>query len=121
MRIGRSGLLVSLLLSCCLLPVLVFAQPADPEPEDGGIWIDLRSPQEFREGHIEGAINIPRGEISHRIGTLVTDLYQPIHLYGSNPGFVGLALNILIELGYQWVVNEGSYEALLARRDRDRG
>ena len=97
-----------------LMPVALTAAELE---EDGGIWIDVRSPAEFREGHIEGAINIPHTEISHRISDFVTDLYQPVHLYGSTGVFAGLALELLMEMGFQYVINEGSYQGLLERED----
>ena len=88
----------------------------EQEFEDDAVWIDVRSPRDYEQGHIEGAINIPHTDISHRISDFVTDLYQPVHLYGSTGTFAGLALEILMEMGFQYVVNEGSYEAVLERR-----
>lgn len=92
------------------------AAQSEDSAEQGAIWIDLRSPQEYQQGHVEGAINIPRGEIAHRISGLVTDLYLPVHLYDSSPGFAGMALEILMEIGYQDVINEGSYDSVVARQ-----
>jgi len=107
--------LLKLLLGCLLfLPLSPMAQPEYGE-EEPGIWIDLRSPGEYRQGHLEGAINIPRGEIAHRINDYVSDPYLPVHLYDSSAGAAGLALDILMEMGFQYVINEGSYEAVLAR------
>lgn len=39
---------------------------------DQPIWIDVRSPKEFQQGHIPGAINLPvmDDETRHRVGTL---------------------------------------------------
>ena len=98
---------------CFTLPLS--AQTAD-SGEPGAIWIDLRSPRDFQRGHVDGAVNIPRGEIAHRISELVTDLYAPVHLYDSSAGFAGLALEILMEMGFQYVVNEGSYDSIVARQ-----
>ena len=38
---------------------------------DHGFIIDVREPNEFATGHVPGAINIPRGMIEFRIGTLI--------------------------------------------------
>jgi phage shock protein E len=103
-----------LVLVSLLLSQAVFGQ--DDGVNEAAVWIDVRSPREYREGHIEGAINIPHADIAHRIGDFVTDTYQPLHLYGSSTAFTGLALEILMEMGFQYVVNEGSYEAVLERR-----
>jgi len=108
-----SVLLAALLFTA--LPLVLTA--AEEQEEEAGVWVDLRSPREYRQGHIEGAINIPQGEIAHRIDEFVPDLYQPIHLYGSDGAFAGLALEILMELGYQYVINEGVYQAILERQN----
>ncbi|PCH62741.1 MAG: hypothetical protein COC19_02365, partial [SAR86 cluster bacterium] len=77
------------------------------DTNDGGIWIDVRSKRAYRAGHLEGAINIPHGDIGHKIFAAAPDLYQIVHIYdGTLYGtFAGLALEMLMELGYQEVVN----------------
>jgi len=86
------------------------------EEEVGGIWIDVRSRQEYRQGHIEGAVNIPAGDIGHRVLEFVDDLSIPVHLYDGTGVFAGLALELLMEMGFDYVINEGSYEAILKRQ-----
>ena len=49
----------------------------------GAILIDVRSPQEYNEGHINGAILIPSYEIKKRINNIITDKNQPIIVYCS--------------------------------------
>lgn len=84
------------------------------ESGDGVVWIDVRTAQEFRRGHLEGAINIPHGDIGHKILQLVPDTFVEVHLYdGSEGTFAGLALELLMELGFQAVYNEGGYDQLL--------
>lgn len=34
----------------------------------GALLVDVRSPGEYADGHIEGAVNIPVGEVESRIG-----------------------------------------------------
>ncbi|PCI78494.1 MAG: MerR family transcriptional regulator [SAR86 cluster bacterium] len=87
------------------------------EVDDNVVWIDVRSGQEYRRGHIEGAINIPHGDIGHRIFVEVPDTFKEVHIYdGSQGTFAGIALEILMEIGFQEVVNEGGYEALLEKQ-----
>ncbi len=87
------------------------------EEEDNVVWIDVRSVVEYRRGHIEGAINIPHGDIGHRIFVEVPDTFTEVHLYdGSEGTFAGIALEMLMEIGFQEVVNEGGYKALLEKR-----
>ena len=81
------------------------------------VWIDVRSAREYRQGHVEEAINIPHGEIGHKVLQLVPDTFVEVHLYDASLGtFAGLALELMMEMGYQAVINEGSYEQVLQRK-----
>ncbi len=84
---------------------------------DNVVWIDVRSKREYRRGHIEGAINIPHGDIGHRIFVEVPDTFTEVHIYdGSQGTYAGIALEMLMEIGFQEVVNEGGYDALLEKQ-----
>lgn len=98
---------------CFLQSYLVLAA----EQNENVVWIDVRTAREFRQGHIEGAINIFRGDIGHKIFLSVKDTFKEIHVYdGSQGTFAGLALEMLMEMGFQEVINEGGYEAVLAKQ-----
>ena len=87
------------------------------EANDYTVWIDVRPAREFRQGHIEGAINIYHGDIGHKVFQFVDDVFKEVHIYDGNSGtFAGLALELLTEMGFQEVVNEGSYENVLAKQ-----
>lgn len=102
------------LASVLCLPATV--QLGAAESGDTAVWIDVRSARDFRRGHIEGAINIPHGDIGHMIFQSVPDTFIEVHLYdGSGGTFAGLALELLMELGFQAVYNEGGYEQLLEK------
>ncbi|MBI4240745.1 MAG: hypothetical protein HY613_03425 [Candidatus Rokubacteria bacterium] len=45
------------------------------------VLIDVRDPDEYRDGYIEPAVNISRGFLEFRIGTAVSDPNTPIVLY----------------------------------------
>ena len=84
---------------------------------DNIVWIDVRSKREFRRGHIEGAINIPHGDIGHRIFVEVPDTFTQVHIYdGSQGAFAGIVLEMLMEIGFQEVINEGGYDALFEKQ-----
>jgi phage shock protein E len=84
---------------------------------DNIVWIDVRSQSEYRRGHIESAINIPYGDIGHKIFVEVPDTFKEVHIYdGSQGTFAGIALEMLMEIGFQEVVNEGGYDALLEKQ-----
>ena len=43
--------------------------------------IDVRDPDEYRDGHIEAATNISRGFLEFRVATVATDPAAPVVLY----------------------------------------
>ena len=67
--------------------------------------IDVRDPDEYRDGHIEGATNISRGFLEFRIGAAVTDPKTPMVVYCQSGLRSVLAAKSLRELGYTTVVN----------------
>src|SRR5438034_10209415 len=75
------------------------------------VVIDVRDPDEYRDGHLEAAANISRGFLEFRIGTAVTDPATPIVLYCQTGLRSVLAAKQLRELGYQTVINlAGGYQ-----------
>jgi len=73
--------------------------------------IDVRDPDEFRDGHIEAASNISRGFLEFRIGAAVTDPKTPVVLYCQTGLRSMLAAKALHELGYEKVINlQGGYQ-----------
>lgn len=64
------------------------------------IIIDVRSNQEYREHHINGAICIPSFEISQRIEREIPDKNALIVLYCQSGIRSRKALNILLKKGY---------------------
>ena len=49
--------------------------------KQGAIIIDVRSKQEYNEGHIQDAINIPDHEINNNIENIVRNKNQLVVLY----------------------------------------
>ena len=73
--------------------------------------IDVRDPDEFRDGHVEAAANISRGFLEFRVGTAVTEPSTPIVLYCQTGLRSMLAAKALKDLGYPNVVNlQGGYQ-----------
>lgn len=103
---------LTLLLSVCVALPTALAAEAGAD----GVWIDVRSAEEFAAGHLDGALNIPHTRIADRIAAAVPDKNTPVHLYCGTGIRAGMALEILMEMGYDLVVNEGGYEALVAKQ-----
>ena len=75
------------------------------------VVVDVRDPDEHRDGHIEGATNISRGFLEFRIGTAASDPKTPIVLYCQSGLRSMLAAKALHELGYENVVNlQGGFQ-----------
>ena len=75
------------------------------------VVIDVRDPDEYRDGHIEAATNISRGFLEFRVGTAVSDPNTPVVLYCQTGLRSLLAAKALKELGYQTVINlQGGYQ-----------
>ena len=71
----------------------------------GAILIDVRSNQEYREGRLQGAINIPDFEIETRIEREIPKKNQLIVLYCQYGGRSRNAMLIMKNMGYTNVYN----------------
>ena len=87
------------------------AQPAKAK----GIWIDVRTPEEFKEGHLKDAVNIPVDQIGARIGSVSPDKSAPVNLYCRSGRRSEAALQELKKMGYTNVTNHGGYQDLLQK------
>lgn len=71
------------------------------------IIVDVRTPQEFAEGYIQGAVNIPDTEIEATAEELLTDKSAKIVVYCRSGRRSALAAATLSELGYTDVYDLG--------------
>jgi len=69
------------------------------------IILDVRTPDEFKEGHIEGAKLIPVSELEGRLDELPKD--KPIITYCKSGGRSRNAANILVENGFTQIYDMG--------------
>jgi sulfur-carrier protein adenylyltransferase/sulfurtransferase len=72
---------------------------------EGHLFVDVREPDEWEEGHIPGAIYTGRGRLEQRIEGLVPDKNRPLVVYCSAGSRSAFAAKALGELGYESVVN----------------
>jgi molybdopterin/thiamine biosynthesis adenylyltransferase/rhodanese-related sulfurtransferase len=72
---------------------------------DDAVWVDVRRHDEWDEGHIPGAVHIPRGSLESRIESRVPDRATPIVLYCASGERSALAAKTLGELGYGHAVS----------------
>ncbi|MFO7582108.1 rhodanese-like domain-containing protein [Guyparkeria sp.] len=74
---------------------------------DGVALIDVREPNEWREGHIKGARHIPLGKLEGKLGDLRSEAPQEIVLYCRSGNRSGTAANILVKNGFENVSHLG--------------
>ena len=70
------------------------------DTEEGYVILDVRTQEEYDQGHIPGAILIPDSEIEARVEEVLTDKDQLILVYCRSGRRSKLASEILVELGY---------------------
>jgi molybdopterin/thiamine biosynthesis adenylyltransferase/rhodanese-related sulfurtransferase len=72
---------------------------------DRPLFVDVREPDEWEEGHIPGAIYTGRGRLEQRIEGLVPDKARELVVYCSAGSRSAFAAKALGDLGYENVVN----------------
>ncbi len=86
--------------------------PEDVSSHEGWMILDVREPEEFAEGHLPGAINIPRGflevkaDLEHKKrDDRLADRSQKIICYCGGGHRSALAAKTLNEMGFESVVS----------------
>lgn len=77
----------------------------------GAIFIDVRSPQEFREGHIDGAISIPDYRFQKLIQQYSIDKESVVIVYCSTGHRSQRCQKVMQNMGYKNVYN--LYEGII--------
>jgi molybdopterin/thiamine biosynthesis adenylyltransferase/rhodanese-related sulfurtransferase len=67
--------------------------------------IDVREREEWDEGHLPGAVHVPRGHLESRIERAAPDKSRPVLLYCAAGNRSAFAAKTLEELGYEHVVS----------------
>jgi len=82
----------------------VLATPAGERP----FLVDVRTPQEYADGHIPGAVNIPVDDLRPRLGELPRDREIAAYCQVGQRGY--LATRILLQEGFSAVNVGGGYK-----------
>jgi rhodanese-related sulfurtransferase len=77
----------------------------------GARVVDVRTPEEFAEGHLPGAVNVPYDEIERRVSE-VGPKDGPVLLYCRSGRRSRIAAEALRELGYSKVYDAQRWDAL---------
>ena len=116
-------LLTTVLSAVAITAPLIASADSTPKAEQSavhaekakGVWIDVRSAEEFNSGHLEDSINSPHDQIVERIKAVSPDKDAPINLYCRSGRRAEVALTELKKAGYTNVTNHGGYEDLLKK------
>jgi phage shock protein E len=73
--------------------------------ESGAIIVDVRTPEEFRDGAYPGAKNIPLSDLGPRLGEIPKD--KPVVLYCASGARSSSAARAMKQAGYADVINAG--------------
>ena len=71
----------------------------------GPLVLDVREQNEWDEGHIPGAVHVPRGNLESRVERTAPDHSRPVLVYCSVGNRSAFAAKTLAELGYEDVVS----------------
>ena len=77
------------------------------EEEQDLVLLDVRTPEEYAEGHLPGAINLPNETISDEPPSVLPDFDQQILVYCRSGNRSKQAVQKLVQLGYTDVVEIG--------------
>lgn len=110
---------VSLVLALVCLPFAAWAQDVSRDAmaarmagHDAPVVLDVRTPAEYRDGHLAGALNIPVDEVAARSGAIGVKRDQELVVYCKSGKRAARARDTLQSLGYTNVhLLEGSADA----------
>ena len=118
-RLIRSACLWLVVVSFSLAGPVAFAagdpaiaKQAWPMIESGALLLDVRSAEEYGEGHIEGALNIEWNRTDALLEAIGSDKARPVVLYCRSGGRAGKAIEELTARGYTKLFNATGFEAL---------
>lgn len=118
-RTQRQFLWLTTLLFALLLSLSVRAEQMVPEVAltkvaQGAMLVDVRTPEEYAEGHLPEAVNIPFEQIAEAFAKQGIAKDTPVVVYCRSGRRSGIAKESLEKAGYQEVYNGGGYDGLKA-------
>lgn len=109
---GLAAVMRSLMLGLVLLVGVSACAPAPAEPiAADAVLIDVRTPAEFAEGHLAGAVNIDlqSGAFEQQIAALPLDGDYVVYCRSGNRS--GQAVEIMRGLGFENLVDAGGLQS----------
>lgn len=82
---------------------------------DSVLYLDVRTPEEFRTGHVEGAVLLPYDQMSQRWQELAEWQDRPVVVYCRSGRRSGIAIDVLRANGFSRLTNGINVEQMAAR------
>lgn len=76
----------------------------------GAVLLDVRTAEEYRQGHIEGSLNVPLQNIQ-AVKDRISDLDKPVYVHCLSGSRSAQVASVLKSMGYTNVVNIGGIHA----------
>jgi len=76
--------------------------------KNGAFLVDVRTPAEFAEGSVKGAVNIPLDKVKEQLSKFIVKKNIVVFCRSGNRS--GQAKNILEQNGFQDVINGGTWQ-----------
>ena len=89
------------------------------EGDDAPILLDVRELHEWQEGHIPGAVHIPRGFLESQAEQALPDHHRPVVVYCAGGSRSAFAAKTLGEMGYETVSYPISVSVFAANAERE--
>lgn len=83
----------------------------------GAVLLDVRTTQEYQEGHIPGGKNVPLQELD-RVTAMVPDKDAPLFVYCHSGARSSQAVRLLARMGYTNIKNIGGIAAYTGKVER---
>ncbi|MCX2720718.1 rhodanese-like domain-containing protein [Lentiprolixibacter aurantiacus] len=84
---------------------------------ENAVLLDVRTPEEFAEGHLEGAVNMDWYQADFTSRLEAVDRGEKVYVYCKRGGRSAEAAQLLDSLGYKVIDLTGGYDAWLEAKD----
>ncbi|WP_028768335.1 rhodanese-like domain-containing protein [Shewanella fidelis] len=84
--------------------------------DSGALIVDVRTPEEFAQGHLPNAINIPYQQINQAFSQQQIAKNRSVVVYCRSGNRSGIADKMLENAGYTKVYNGGGYQTLMMEK-----
>ena len=98
-----SGIILLAVSGCC-------STESKISMENNAVLLDVRTPEEHKNGYLQGAVLLPLDELESKISSKVADKNTPIYIYCRSGRRSGTAVEKLKAMGYTDLHNIGGMQ-----------